>query len=63
MTYSILESGNLVASFDEADAGQAALERRAAASPEARESLLLVAIDADGAIVSDCAPGERVVPA
>ncbi len=63
MTYSILDSGNLVASFDEVDAAHEALERLATATPGARERLLLVAMDADGEIVADCVPGERVAHA
>lgn len=63
MTYSILDSGNLVASFDEVDAAHEALERLAAVSPDARERLLLVAMNADGEIVADCVPGERVAHA
>jgi hypothetical protein len=63
MTYSILDSGDLVASFDEVDAAHHALERLAAVSPNARERLLLVAINANGEIVADCVPGERVAHA
>lgn len=60
MTFSILDSGNLVASFDQVDAAQAALERLAAANADSSERLLLVEFGADGEIVGDYAPGERV---
>ncbi len=60
MTFSILDSGNLVASFDQVDAAHEALERLAAANADASERLLLVEHGAGGEIVADYAPGERV---
>lgn len=60
MTFSILEGGNLVASFGEGTAACSALERLVAADAEASERLLLVELDADGEIVADHAPGEPV---
>lgn len=60
MSFSILDDGNLVASFDQIDAAQVALERLAAANADAAERLLLVELGADGEIVADYAPGERV---
>ena len=63
MTYSILDNGNLVVSFDHEDEAYEALERLADESAEARDGLLLVAFDADGNAVADCAPGERIITA
>lgn len=63
MTYSIFDTGNLVASFDREDEAYEALERLAAASPDAADGLLLVAFDDAGKPVADCAPGERIVTA
>lgn len=60
MTFSIFDSGNLVASFDQIDAAHEALERLAAANADSTERLLLVELSADGEIVADYAPGERV---
>ena len=63
MTYSIFDAGNLVTSFDREDDAYAALERLADGSPEARDTLLLVAFDDAGNAIADCAPGERIVTA
>jgi hypothetical protein len=63
MSYSIFDAGNLVASFDNEDEAHAALERLARESPETSDGLLLVAFDAAGNAVADCAPGERLVTA
>ena len=63
MTYSILDNGNLVVSFDREDEAYEALERLADESSEARGGLLLVAFDAHGNAVADCAPGERIITA
>jgi hypothetical protein len=60
MTYSILDHGNLVVSFDREDEAYEALERLAEESVEARDGLSLVAFDADGNAVADCVPGERI---
>lgn len=56
MTYSMLESGNLVVSYDDGDAARAALTRIAAETPDATECLLLVAFDDDGQLVAEVAP-------
>jgi hypothetical protein len=63
MGYSIFEACNLVASFDHVDAAYDALTRLGAASPEARDGLLLVAFDDAGNVIADCAPGEPIVTA
>lgn len=60
MTYSIFDSGNLVASFESEDEAQAALERVAAEDTAARDHILLVAFDDEGNVVTECAPGERI---
>ncbi|MEJ7797447.1 MAG: hypothetical protein WKF42_03035 [Solirubrobacteraceae bacterium] len=60
MTYSILDNGNVVASFDQEDLAVAALDRLANASPEIAERLLLVIFDEHGHVVADRVPGERV---
>jgi hypothetical protein len=60
MTYSIFDSGNLVASFASEEEAHDALERIATEDSDARERLLLVAIDEEGNVVADCAPGERI---
>jgi hypothetical protein len=60
MTYSILDAGNLVASFDDVDEAQRALDRIADEDAAARDRLLLVAFDDSGRAVADCAPGERL---
>lgn len=59
MTYSIFDTGNLVASFDREDTAAEAL-RRLAEDPEAADRLLLVAFDDAGNPVADCGPGERI---
>lgn len=63
VTYSIFDSGNLVASFERDDEAYKALERLAVASVEAREALLLVAFDEAGNVIAECVPGERIVSA
>lgn len=63
MTYSILDNGNLVVSFDRQDDAHAALDRLAAERPIAEDRLLLIAIDDDGHVVDDCVPGERLARA
>ncbi len=63
MTYSIVDAGNLVASFDREDEAHEALERLARENAEASDGLLLVAFDDAGKVVADCAPGERPVTA
>ncbi len=63
MTYSILDNGNLVVSFDREDEAYEALERLADGGADARGGLLLVAFDTDGNAVADCAPGERIITA
>ena len=60
MTYSIFDTGNLVASFDEEPAAQEALDRIARQDEAAGERLVLVAFDDDGRPVDDCVPGERI---
>ncbi len=60
MEYVIFDRGNLVVSFDTVDEAQAALERLATADPEARDSLVLFAVDDQGKPVADCVPGQRL---
>lgn len=61
VTYCILDSGNLVRSFDREDEAYHAMERLAhEGGPDVADRLLLVAYDAEGNFVGDCAPGERI---
>jgi hypothetical protein len=56
-TFSLFDTGNLVAAFAEPAPAYAMLNRLARESPETAERLLLVAFDADGNAVDDCLPG------
>lgn len=58
--FSILDRGNLVASFDESDSARDALRRLSAASAEVGERLLLVEVDDQGAILVSYEPEEGV---
>lgn len=60
MTYSIFDTSNLVASFDQADAAQEAFERMARENAAAQDRLLLFAFDDTGNAVADYAPGDRI---
>ena len=60
MTFSIFESGNLVVSFDEEAAAQAALERIAEEAPDSADLLLLVAFDDEGKVVGEAMPGQHI---
>jgi predicted N-acetyltransferase YhbS len=62
MTYSIFDTGNLVASFEREDAAREALARIAEEAPEARDRLLLVAFDDDGRLVGEIALSESLAP-
>lgn len=61
MTYMIFDHGNLVVSFDQAQEAEQALNRLAAETPEAADSLLLVAFDEVGHPVADSVPGEHLL--
>jgi hypothetical protein len=56
-TFSIFDTGNLIAAFTEAHVALTTLNRLAAESPETAERLLLVAFDASGDPIDDCLPG------
>ncbi|WP_027007816.1 hypothetical protein [Conexibacter woesei] len=56
-TFSIFDTGNLIATFTDAPTALTTLNRLAADSPETSERLLLVAFDASGNPIDDCLPG------
>ena len=61
MTYSIFDSGNLVVSSDDEVEIVGAFKRLATEAPaDERDRYQLVAFDAAGNVVFDCAPGERI---
>jgi hypothetical protein len=59
-TFSIFDTGNLVAAFNDLTPAYATLNRLARESPETAERLLLVAFDPAGNAVDDCLPGGRL---
>jgi hypothetical protein len=59
-TFSIFDTGNLVAAFNDLAPAYATLNRLARESPETAERLLLVAFDLDGNAIDDCLPGGRL---
>lgn len=63
MTYSILDTGNLVTSFRDEDAAWDAMDRLTESDPDATERLLMIVADDAGNMVADYAPGERVASA
>jgi hypothetical protein len=61
MTFSIFDSGNLVVSSDDEAEIVDAFKRLTADAPaDEHDRYQLVAFDAAGNVVFDCAPGERI---
>jgi hypothetical protein len=60
MTFSIFDSGNLVASYDDERAAMEALTQLAHDDPESADELVLVTFDDLGELVGDPVPGSSV---
>lgn len=59
-TFSIFDTGNLIATFTDAPTAYTTLDHLARHSPETSERLLLVAFDETGNPFDDCIPGGRL---
>ena len=60
MTFSLFDTGNLVVSFDQEHAAQAALDRIVQEDPEAADRVVVIVFDDAGHAVDDFAPGDRI---
>jgi hypothetical protein len=60
MTFSIFDSGNLVASYDDERAAMNALTQLVHDDPESADDMVLVTFDETGGPVGDPVPGSSV---